>query len=372
MQPNQIEIPDNPYLLLTPGPLCTSPGVRAAMLRDWCTWDAEYNDIVQVIRNRLTRLATPSSGFTTVLMQGSGTFSVEACLGTVIPRHGKLLVLSNGHYGDRIAMIAKRLPIPYEVLDFGETGPLDLDAVNSTLQADRTISHVAMVHCETSTGMLNSIQDVGNVVIRHSRSLIVDAMSSFGAIPLNMSHYWVDYLVAGPNKCLQGIPGFGFVVARQTELEECAGNARSFSLDLFDQWMEMEHHGGKWRFTSPTHAVRAFAQALKELDAEGGVAGRQERYVQLQTILVRGMRGLGFETLLPDEHQSPIITAFLYPAHPGFEFARFHAELKQRGFVISPGKVTRQDTFRIGNIGHVWPDDILALLQAVRESMYWT
>lgn len=371
MEPHQIEIPDNPYLLLTPGPLSTSQGVRAAMLRDWCTWDAEYNDIVQVIRNRLTRLATPASGYTTVLMQGSGTFSVEACLGTVVPRHGKLLVLSNGRYGDRIAMIAKRMPIPFDVLDFGDTGPLDMEEVDITLREDRAISHVAVVHCETSTGMLNPVQDVGDLVVRHHRSLIVDAMSSFGGIPMNVNDLWVDYLISSPNKCLQGVPGFGFVVARQSELEQCSENARSLCLDLLDQWLEMENLAGKWRFTSPTHVVRAFAQALVELELEGGVEARHARYVQNQAILVQGMRELGFETLLPDEHQSPIITAFLSPSHPGYEFGRFHAELKRRGFVIYPGKVTKTDTFRIGNIGHVFPDDILALLQAVRESMYW-
>ena len=364
-------IPDNPYLLLTPGPLSTSKGVRAAMFRDWCTWDKDYNALVQSIRARLATMAASTPDYTATLMQGSGTFSVEAVIGTAVPRGGKLLVLANGHYGDRIGLIAARLGIALTVLDFGEVGALDIGRVDTALKADRGITHVAAVHCETTTGMLNPVQAVGEVVKGHGRTYIVDAMSSFGGIPLDMAALGADYLVSSANKCIQGVPGFGFVVARRTVLEQCAGNARSLSLDLYGQWHEMEHKGGKWRYTSPTHVVRAFDQALTELELEGGAAKRHDRYTENHRRLVQGMRTLGFETLLPDALQSPIITSFLNPAHPGYDFARFHGALKSRGFVIYPGKVTVADTFRIGNIGHVFPEDMDALLLAVRQSMYW-
>lgn len=366
-----MHIPDNPYLLLTPGPLSTSKGVRAAMFRDWCTWDKDYNDIVQDIRRRITALATGEQGFTSVLMQGSGTFSVEATVGSVVPDNGRLLVLANGHYGQRIAKIAACLKLDHVVLDFGETSPVEPVRVGEAMDEDPRFTHVAVVHCETTTGMLNPVEEIGRVVNQCGKAFIMDAMSSFGGIPMDMAEMGADYLISSANKCIQGVPGFGFVIARQERLEECAGRARSLSLDLYAQWREMEDKGGKWRFTSPTHTVRAFSQALKELDQEGGVPARHARYAANHRVLVQGMRALGFETLLPEELQSPIITAFYSPKHPSFDFMEFYARLKTRGFVIYPGKVTGADTFRIGNIGHLFPEDVRALLQSVQESRFW-
>lgn len=366
-----MHIPDNPYLLLTPGPLSTSKGVRAAMFRDWCTWDKDYNDIVQDIRRRITALASKEPGFTSVLMQGSGTFSVEATVGSVMPDNGKLLVLANGHYGQRIAKIAACLKLDHVVLDFGETEPVDPDQAAMAMDKDSAITHVAVVHCETTTGMLNPVTDIGRVVRQRGKVFIVDAMSSFGGLPLDMVEMEADFLVSSANKCIQGVPGFGFAIARRDRLEECAGRARSLSLNLHSQWREMEDKGGKWRFTSPTHVVRAFAQALNELDQEGGVPARHARYAANHQILVQGMRALGFETLLPDELQAPIITAFYSPKHPNFDFMEFYARLKTRGFVVYPGKITGADTFRVGNIGHLFPEDVRALLQTVQDSRFW-
>lgn len=364
-------LPDNPYLLLTPGPLTTSKGVKAAMLRDWCTWDEDYNALVRGLRSRLEALGTRSGGYSSVLMQGSGTFAVEAVVGTALPKDGKLLVVANGVYGLRIARIAERLGIARALLDFGETGRPDPEEVEQALRADAAISHVAVVHCETTTGMLNPVEEIGAVVKRAGRTYIVDAMSSFGGIPMDAAALGADYLISSSNKCIQGVPGFGFVLARREALERCAGQARSLSLDLYDQWRCMEDGGGKWRYTSPTHVVRAFAAALEELEAEGGVAARHARYAANQSLLREGMRRLGFATLLPDEFQSPIITSFLSPENPAYNFNSFYQELKARGFVIYPGKVTGADTFRIGNIGQVYPDDMLRLLEAVRDSMPW-
>ena len=357
-----------PYLLLTPGPLTTSPGVRQAMLRDCCTWDDDYKRLTNEIRERLVRLATPSDAFTCVLMQGSGTFVVESVLGSTVPRNGKLLIINNGAYGARMALIATRIGLAHDELRFGETEPAAPDRVARQLDADPAITHVALVHCETTTGMLNPAAEVGAEVSRRGRHLIVDAMSSFGGVPLSMESLHADYLVSSANKCIQGTPGFGFVVARRSHLERTAGWARSLSLDLFDQWREMEQGGGKWRFTSPTHVVRAFQKALDELDAEGGVMRRFERYRENQRRLVAGMTALGFRPLLPATLHSPIITAFCYPASDGFDFGRFYAGLKRRRFVIYPGKLSLTETFRIGTIGHVFPDDIDRLLEAVAET----
>ena len=364
-------IPDNPYLLLTPGPLSTTKTVKEAMLRDWCTWDRDYNGIVQDLRRNLVRMATKTEGYTTVLMQGSGTFCVEATIGTAVPEDGTLLVLTNGAYGTRITEIAHRLRIRVVSNDSGEVNPPDFGLLERTLAFDPSITHVAVVHCETTTGMLNPVEAIGRIVKSFGKVFIVDAMSSFGGIPLDAADLGADFLISSANKCIQGVPGFGFVIARRDELEKTKGRARSLSLDLYDQWREMEERGGKWRFTSPTHVVRAFAQAMKELELEGGVDARYGRYRANHRVLVDGMCHLGFSCLLPDQCQSPIITSFLSPEHPLFNFEQFYGTLKSHGFVIYPGKVTTADTFRIGNIGDLHPDDMHRLIETVGESMFW-
>lgn len=361
----------NPYLLLTPGPLSTTRTVKEAMLNDWCTWDDEYNSIVQEVRSALVELATEKEGYTSVLMQGSGTFCVEGTICTAVPADGKLLALVNGIYGERIVEIARRLGISTAVQDNVELRPPDLEELKRNLEEDPAVTHVIAVHCETTTGILNPVEEVAKIVKEAGKVCIVDAMSSFGGIEMDVGEMEVDFLVSSANKCIQGVPGFGFVIALREELEKCEGRSRSLSLDLFDQWREMEEKGGKWRFTSPTHTVRAFVQALWELEEEGGVAKRAERYRENHRVLMAGMEGLGFEGLLQAEWQSPIITSFLNPDSPEYDFRRFYDELKKRGFVIYPGKVTTADTFRIGNIGDVAPDDMRRLVAAVEETMFW-
>jgi 2-aminoethylphosphonate-pyruvate transaminase len=361
----------NPYLLLTPGPLSTSLTVKQTMLRDWCTWDDDYKELIQEIRYQLVRLATRHDGYTCVLMQGSGTFCVESVITTAVPDGGKLLVLANGAYGRRIALIAERIGLDVQVIDAGDTAVPDPQQLDRALAADVAITHVAVVHCETTTGMLNPIKTFGQITKAHARAFIVDAMSSFGGIPLDAHDVGADYLVSSANKCIQGVPGFGFVIARSAELSKTKGQARSLSLDLYDQWETMENDAGKWRFTSPTHTVRAFSQALKELKAEGGIAKRYQRYCENHRILAQGMQALGFEALLSQENQSSIITAFHTPDHADWSFDKFYQHLKQKGFVIYPGKVTAADTFRIGNIGDIQPADIKQLLLAVESAMYW-
>ncbi|MCW8334160.1 2-aminoethylphosphonate--pyruvate transaminase [Vibrio paucivorans] len=362
----------NEYLLLTPGPLSTTETVREAMLKDWCTWDDDYNkEIVEVIRAKLVALATTSSQYSCVLMQGSGTASVEATIGSAISQEGKLLVVDNGAYGARIAQIAQYLNIPCHVVSPGETSQPNLNEVEAALASDPAISHVAIVHCETTTGMLNPIKPVAALAKQYNKTVILDAMSSFGGIPMDIADLGIDFMISSANKCIQGVPGFGFVIAKRSELEKCQGQARSLSLDLYDQWHCMEVNQGKWRFTSPTHTVRAFYQALIELEQEGGIEARHQRYRTNQTTLVQGMRSLGFEPLLSDELHSPIITSFYSPTHSDYQFKEFYERLKQQGFVIYPGKVSNADCFRIGNIGDVYPEDIALLIVAVEKAMYW-
>ena len=369
---NTNNLPDNPYLLLTPGPLSTSKTVKAAMLRDWCTWDEDYNlKVVQEIRTRLTQLATAENEYySTVLMQGSGTFAVESVIGSSIPASGKLLVIANGAYGMRIIQIAKVLGITYEAYILDEVSLPDTDNVRKLLEKMPEITHIAIVHCETTTGILNPVREITALAKQYNKTTIVDAMSSFGGIPMDVHEWQIDFLISSANKCIQGVPGFGFIIARKDNLEQCKNQARSLSLDLYDQWITMEN-GGKWRFTSPTHVVRAFLQALVELEEEGGIENRSERYFQNQKLLVEGMRKIGFTTLLPDIMHSPIITSFLSPQEKEYSFQRFYNLLKENGYVIYPGKISKGDTFRIGNIGVVYPSDIDKLVDTIIEIKFW-
>jgi 2-aminoethylphosphonate-pyruvate transaminase len=368
MSSNKLDfIPDNPYILLTPGPLSTSKGVRNALLRDWCTWDTDYNeDIVQNIRRRLVALATKNTDeYTTVLMQGSGSFAVEATLGSAVGRSGKLLIISNGAYGDRMVKMAEVLKLNHITYSLQETEQPCPNEVNSLLGENPDITHVALVHCETTTGMMNPMEEIASVVKSHKKVFIADTMSSFGGMPMDMAEIGIDYLVTSSNKCIQGVPGFGVIVVKTSELEKCKGNSHSLCMDLYDQWKQMDG-SGKWRYTSPTHVVRAFYQALDELEKEGGVAARYARYCKNQKTLVDGMTSLGYRTLLPKEMQSPIITSFLYP-DSGFKFFDFYEKVKAKGFVLYPGKISNADTFRIGNIGEVYPEDISRLIEVIRE-----
>ncbi|MCL2225855.1 MAG: 2-aminoethylphosphonate--pyruvate transaminase [Defluviitaleaceae bacterium] len=364
-------IPDNPYILLTPGPLSTSKGVRNAMLRDWCTWDDDYNaDIVQNIRERLTAIATKdTANYTTVLMQGSGSFTVEATLGTAVPADGKILIITNGAYGDRMVQMAKVLKLNFVEYALTETDPPCPQKLDEMLKADPAITHVSLVHCETTTGMLNPLKEIAEVSKKNGKIFIADAMSSFGGIPMDVSELQIDYLVSSSNKCVQGVPGFAFAVIKTDVLKATKGNARSLCMDLYDQWEPM-NKSGKWRYTSATHVVRAFYQALDELEQEGGITARHARYAENQKILVEGMAELGLESLLPRELQSPIISSFLYP-NADFDFMDFYEKAKARGFVLYPGKISNADTFRIGNIGEVYPDDIRRLLEVIREIRNW-
>ena len=353
-------------LLFTPGPLNTSDTVKQAMLRDVGSRDKDFIELVRGIRRRLLALGGVSqeSGYDAVLVQGSGTFGIESVISSAVPHDGKLLILANGAYGERIVKMAARYRIDREVLRWPENKPVEPSKVREKLRSDPQLSHVAVVHCETTTGILNPIADLGALVRELGRTFIVDAMSSFGAIPIDLHQAPIDFLISSANKCIQGVPGFSFVLARREKLESCKGVARTLSLDLWEQWRGLEHDG-QFRFTPPTHTLLAFGQALDELDREGGVAGRERRYSANQKILVNGMKKLGFVPYLDPSVQSPIITAYHYPPHPNFRFEEFYSRLSNLGMVIYPGKLTAVECFRLGNIGDLFEEDMQALLTAI-------
>jgi len=354
--------------LLTPGPLTTSTTVKEAMLHDWGSRDREFIAINRRMRDRLVALAGGEGTHVCVPLQGSGTFAVEAMIGNFVPPTGKLLILINGAYGKRMTRICDYYRRAYSVLEWAEDRAVEAGAVQKALAADPAISHVAVVHCETTSGVLNPIREIADAVTRAGRSLLIDSMSAFGALAVDASEVAFDALAASSNKCLEGVPGMGFVICRRAALEATQGHSPSLSLDLLDQWQVLEKTG-QWRFTPPIHCIVAFDQALREHEAEGGVAGRGARYRNNCRILIEGMRRLGFETLLPDRLQAPIIVTFHMPADPRFVFQSFYDNLRERGYVIYPGKLTVADSFRIGCIGRLGEAEMTGALAAVREVM---
>ncbi|MBS4214266.1 MULTISPECIES: 2-aminoethylphosphonate--pyruvate transaminase [Neobacillus] len=356
------------YKLLTPGPLTTSATVKEEMLFDRCTWDNEYKEITQKIRTKLLELAeTSKDDYTTVLMQGSGSFAVESVMTSAISNQDKLLIISNGAYGERMVKTARYIGLNYRVYDVAYNEQPKVEEITEILKVDQDITHIMMVHCETTTGILNPIEMMAKLSSEFGKTFIVDAMSSFGGLEINISELGIDFLISSANKCIQGVPGFAFVIAKKEKLVTCKGNSRSLSLDLYDQWKEMDKDG-KWRFTSPTHVVAAFARAIDELEEEGGVPARFTRYQQNNRILRERMERLGFKTYLSEEKQSPIITAFLFP-NERFNFAEFYSFVKERGYVLYPGKLTDENTFRIGNIGEIYQEDIEELCGIIEEYM---
>lgn len=359
-------------LLFTPGPLTTSKTVKEAMLRDLGSRDTSFVKIVADIREMLLDAGSVSkaAGYETVIMQGSGTFGIEAVISSAVPKAGKLLVIVNGAYGERIVKIAAVHRIPCEALVSSENEIPDIQKAEEHIKKG-SFTHLAIIHCETTSGIFNPIEAFGELAAKHNLVYIVDSMSAFGAVPVDISKCRIDFLISSSNKCIEGVPGFSFVIARREELEKCRDNADTLTLDLYAQWAGLEKDG-QFRFTPPTHALLAFWQALQELKTEGGVAARSARYQNNFNVLSEGMNQLGFTEYLPKEKQGYIIQSYLYPESSNFNFTTFYNKLNDLGYVIYPGKLTKANCFRIGNIGQIYPEQVkglLAAIQAVKTEM---
>lgn len=353
------------YKLLTPGPLTTTKSVKQAMMVDHCTWDQEYKTITQDIRQKLLTLAgVTDTEYTTILMQGSGSFGVESVLSSVIGEEDHVLICVNGAYGLRIVSMSERHNLTYTVYEVAEDEIPQAEAITEILKNDSSITAIAMVHSETTSGILNELEDIAQLAKENGLLFIVDAMSSFGGIPIDVSGLSIDFLISSSNKCIQGVPGFSFILAKRDQLEKRC-YARTVSLDLYDQYETMEKDG-KWRFTSPTHTVLAFQQALKELDEEGGIYQRYMRYLTNNRLLRQKMEELGYQPFIK-QYQGPFITSFLFPKQASFDFNNFYQHLKENGFVIYPGKISTVDCFRIGNIGDIYPEDIHRLVKVIEN-----
>jgi 2-aminoethylphosphonate-pyruvate transaminase len=355
-------------ILLTPGPLTTSLATKTAMLRDWGSWDTSFNAVTARVRARLTAVVNGEATHVCVPMQGSGTFSVEAAVNTLVPRNGHLLVLINGAYGKRLARLTEMMGRKLSVFETADDVPTTAADVARKLDADPSITHVGLIHCETSTGILNPLAEIAEAVAQRGRRLIVDAMSSFGAIPIDAGTVPFDALIAASGKCIEGPPGMGFVFARKSALEQSAGNSTSLSLDLYDQWAYMEKTT-QWRYTPPTHVVVALDAALEQYLAAGGQPARLARYTANCETLIAGMKEMGFRPFLDSRIQAPIIVTFHAPADPRYAFKAFYDKVRDKGFILYPGKLTQLETFRVGCIGAIGPDEIRHAVNAVRDAL---
>ena len=355
-------------ILLTPGPLSTSRRTKEAMLRDWGSWDVDFNRITARIRESLVKIIHAESTHECVPLQGSGTFAVEAAIGTLVPKGGHVLVPVNGAYCQRIAKICQVLGRRLSTIDYAENAQVRAGDIERRLAADPSITHVALVHCETGTGILNPLEDVARAAAQHGKGLIVDAMSSFGAIDIDLRKYPLDAVIGASGKCLEGVPGMGFIVMRRALLEKCEGNSHSLAMDLHDQWQYMEKTT-QWRFTPPTHVVAALDEAIRQFEDEGGQAARGARYARNCEQLVSGMQALGFQPFLPRAMQAPIIVTFHAPADPAYAFKRFYDEVKRRGYILYPGKLTQVETFRVGCMGHFGPDGMTGAVAAIADTV---
>jgi 2-aminoethylphosphonate-pyruvate transaminase len=356
---------NEPYLL-TPGPLTISMRTKQAMLRDWGSWDADFNSITGRIRERLLAIVGGSGTHECVPLQGSGTFAVEAAIGTLVPRAGHVLVPQNGAYCQRIIRICRVLGRNVTAIDYAENAQASAADVERALASDPSITHVALVHCETSAGILNPLDEIAQVVARHDKRLIVDAMSSFGALEIDATRTPFDALVASSGKCLEGPPGMGFVIVRRAALERCEGTCHSLSMDLYDQWVYMQKTT-QWRFTPPTHVVAAFDTAIAQYLEEGGRPARGARYAHNCRTLIEGMKALGLRSFLPAAIQAPIIVTFHAPEDPRYTFKSFYSAVKALGYILYPGKLTTVETFRVGCMGQLGERGIGGAVQAVGQ-----
>ncbi len=358
----------NDPILLTPGPLTTSLRTKQAMLSDWGSWDAAFNAITASIRRDVVDIVGGGVEYTCVPLQGSGTFSVEAAIGTLVPRDGRILVPNNGAYCARIVRICSYLGRSVVDLPVPEDQAATASIVETALAGDPSITHVAQVHCETGAGIANDLAGIAQVCARRGVGLIVDAMSSFAALPINVREIPFDALIAASGKCLEGVPGMGFVVVKKALLEASAGQSQSLAMDLHDQYIYMEKTT-QWRYTPPTHVVAALRVAIDQFREEGGQPARFARYVANGEALIHGMAELGFQPFLPPSVQAPIIVTFHAPADPAYNFKEFYAAVRGRGYILYPGKLTRLETFRVGCIGAIDANEMRNVVSAVGAAL---
>jgi 2-aminoethylphosphonate-pyruvate transaminase len=354
-------------IILSPGPVTTSAATKRAMRRDFTPNEPDLLALTAEMRARLVAIVNGGDRYACVPLQGVGNTANEATLGTLVPRDRRLLIVNNGFYGERLTQIAGAIGVPFRALDLPWSEPISASRLEEALAADPLVSHVAVCHVDTGTGLLNPIEPLAEITRRRGVALIVDAIASFGGLPIDAPALDLEAIVASPNKWLEGVPGIGIVIAKRAALEAAAGRSHSFCLDLHRQWRGLESDG-RWRFTPPAQALAALVAALREHEREGQAA-RLERVRRNWRCLVDGLRAQGFETCLRDEVAAPVIATFFEPADPNYDRERFFELLWARGFVLFRGRLTRSPTFRIGCMGALDEAVMQRLVRAIAEAM---
>ena len=365
----------NKQILLTPGPLNCSEIIKNAMLKDYGSRDTKFIDIISNIRNNILTISNiDKSLYTTILIPGSGTYGIESTITSSIKNDGKIAIFSNGAYGIRMTQIASINKIPYLHIKIDNNKIITKEHILDIFKNNTNITHISLVHHETTTGILNPIDDIVkcinnyNIVNNKNIKIIIDAMSSYGGIPIDFSNNNIDFLISSSNKCIESVPGFSFVIAKIKSLHEIEGIERSLSLALYPQWKNMEDTH-QFRFTPPTHSLVAFNKALEILIKEGGVIERNRRYIQYNNIIRTRFNKMGFKTYLTNNYGC-IITTFYYPTL-NFDFNKFYNFLSQENIIIYPGKLSNENVFRIGNIGNISLDELYNTLEKI-EKVYNT
>jgi 2-aminoethylphosphonate-pyruvate transaminase len=350
------------YILLNPGPVNVSPRVQQALLRgDLCHREEEFSDLLVAIRSKLLRAFAPR-GYTAIPLSGSGTLAVEAMVSSALPEGRKLLVINNGVYGERMLRMAEAHRIPAVELRYGWTERPDLEQIENTLKADPAIGAVALVHHETTTGLLNPVTEVGVITRRVGRLLLLDAVSALGGEDLDLARDGVDLCACTANKCVQGLPGVAFVlVGNEAMMAMQEHPRRSLYLHLPLHWEAQERRSIP--FTPSVQAWYALDAALDEL-LEETVAARVKRYRTAAFLLREGFTRMGLKFLLPPEYHANSLTSLLLPE--GMTYPRLHDDLKESGFVIYEGQGKLQTgIFRVANMGHLTLDDFRRFLGAL-------
>ncbi|NBI28677.1 2-aminoethylphosphonate aminotransferase [Chengkuizengella marina] len=355
-------------ILLNPGPATTTDSVKwAQVVPDICPREDEFGHLMNSVTTDLTQFVADNTDFTTVLFSGSGTSAVEAILCSSVSHDETLLIINNGAYGERMVKIADTYKLNYEEFNSLPYEPLDLELLEQKIQTcSKKITHLAVVHHETTTGLLNQVKLIGDICAKHDIDLIVDAMSTYAAIPIQMDEMNISYLAASSNKNLQGMAGISFVIAKVSRLEQLKhAEIRSYYLNLYEQYKYF-FKNKQMRFTPPVQTMYALKQAIIELKEEG-ISERYARYTRSWERLISGISRLGLSYLVPEAHHSKIITAIIEPDHAEYNFPNMHQYFYKHNIMIYPGKLNQFKTFRIANIGAITYKDIDTFLELLEH-----
>ena len=340
-------------ILLNPGPATTTNTVKQALVvPDICPREEEFGALTQSVLKKIVKVVNGQSTHSTVIFAGSGTAGVEAALSSVVPENGKILILNNGAYGKRAETIIQAYGISHRTIQIEWGNFPEISQIENIIKEETKLTHFFFVHHETTTGMLNPLADMLELCVKHELISIVDAMSSYAGLPIDLQRHQIDYLISSSNKCIQGMAGVSFVIANKERLKATSKvSPRNLYLNLWNNHSYIEQTG-QFQFTPPVQIVYALNQALDEFFKESQ-SGRTARYVKSYETLLKGIEETGLKMLLPKSQHSKLLTAIVEPKSTEYNFKEMHDHFYENNVTIYPGKGAKKDTFRIANIGAI-------------------